>query len=112
MTTMLGISLAGRKVVFVGGGTVTARRLPRLLEEGAIVTVVAPELNDDVRRLVDGHDLTWVPSPAGAKAAASCACTRPTARTAPRDWSPRRVRAMSSSASSPMPGSIPGGPRD
>jgi len=61
MTTMLGVSLAGRKVVFVGGGAVAARRLPRLLREGALVTVVAPRLSDDVRRLVVAEGLTWIP---------------------------------------------------
>lgn len=60
MTTMLGISLAGREVVFVGGGSVTARRLPRLLAEGALVTVVAPEANDDVLGFADAGDVRWV----------------------------------------------------
>jgi uroporphyrin-III C-methyltransferase/precorrin-2 dehydrogenase/sirohydrochlorin ferrochelatase len=60
MTTMLGVSLTGRKVVLAGGGAVAARRLPRLLDEGAEVTVVAPDLCEAVRELVDAGRLTWV----------------------------------------------------
>ncbi|MEU1970641.1 uroporphyrinogen-III C-methyltransferase [Microbacterium sp. NPDC019599] len=61
MTTMLGVSLAGRDVLMVGGGPVAARRLHRFLEDGARVRVVAPELCDDVRALVEEHDLEWTP---------------------------------------------------
>jgi uroporphyrin-III C-methyltransferase/precorrin-2 dehydrogenase/sirohydrochlorin ferrochelatase len=59
MTTMMGISLAARPVVMVGGGEVTARRLERFLADGADVTIVAPELCAAVRELVDRHKLTW-----------------------------------------------------
>lgn len=60
MTTMMGISLTGREVVFVGGGAVAARRIPRMLADGAVVTVVAPALSDAVRELVDAGDVRWV----------------------------------------------------
>ena len=63
MTTMLGISLAGRTVVMVGGGAVTARRLKRFLADGARVTIVAPALSDAVRAVVDAGGVTWVPRP-------------------------------------------------
>ncbi|QIG40474.1 uroporphyrinogen-III C-methyltransferase [Microbacterium sp. 4R-513] len=61
MTTMLGISLAGRDVLMVGGGPVTARRLQRFLDDGAAVRIVAPALCDEVRTLVDEHGLLWAP---------------------------------------------------
>jgi len=61
MTTMLGVSLAGRDVLMVGGGHVAARRLRRFLEDGARVRIVAPELSDAVRELVEQHDLEWRP---------------------------------------------------
>ncbi|WOQ70547.1 uroporphyrinogen-III C-methyltransferase [Microbacterium limosum] len=64
MTTMLGISLAGRDVLMVGGGTVTARRLQRLLDDGARVRIVAPLLSPEVQDLVDAHSLEWLPRPA------------------------------------------------
>ncbi|MFH8250097.1 uroporphyrinogen-III C-methyltransferase [Microbacterium sp. B2969] len=63
MTTMLGISLAGRDVVMVGGGPVTARRLRRFLDEGAIVRIIAPELCDEIGELAFAHGITWMPRP-------------------------------------------------
>ncbi|ALJ18796.1 uroporphyrinogen-III C-methyltransferase [Microbacterium sp. No. 7] len=61
MTTMIGVSLAGREVLMVGGGPVTARRLARFLDDGAHVRVVAPELCDAVRALVRRSDVAWTP---------------------------------------------------
>jgi uroporphyrin-III C-methyltransferase/precorrin-2 dehydrogenase/sirohydrochlorin ferrochelatase len=60
MTMMLGVSLTGRSVVLVGGGAVAARRLPRFLDEGADVTIVAPALGEAMRALVEAHGLRWV----------------------------------------------------
>lgn len=57
MTTMLGISLAGRRVVLVGDGAVTGRRLPRFLDDGADILIVAPILSDDTRVLLERHGL-------------------------------------------------------
>ncbi|TQJ30932.1 uroporphyrinogen-III C-methyltransferase [Microbacterium sp. SLBN-146] len=61
MTTMLGVSLTGRRVVMVGGGAVSARRLARFLADGADVVVVAPELIDGMRELVEAHGVDWYP---------------------------------------------------
>lgn len=61
MTTMLGISLAGRDVLMVGGGSVTARRLRRFLDDGAVVRIVAPEVCHEVRELIQEHGLAWTP---------------------------------------------------
>lgn len=61
MTTLLGVSLAGRDVLLVGGGAVTARRLARLVEEGAVCRVVAPEVCEAVAAIVDSHALEWAP---------------------------------------------------
>lgn len=61
MTTMLGLSLTGRRVVFVGGGAVAARRIGRFLDEGADVRVVSPALGDGMRDVVTAHGLTWLP---------------------------------------------------
>ncbi|MCL7456810.1 uroporphyrinogen-III C-methyltransferase, partial [Micromonospora sp. MSM11] len=38
----LGLRLAGRRVVVVGGGAVATRRVPALLDAGADVLLVAP----------------------------------------------------------------------
>lgn len=63
MTTMLGVSLAGRRVVMVGGGRVAARRLSRFIDEGADLVVIAPELHSETRELVTEHRVTWIPRP-------------------------------------------------
>lgn len=59
MTTLIGVSLTGRDVLMVGGGSVTARRLRRFLDDDAAVRIVAPELCDEVRELVDAHAVPW-----------------------------------------------------
>lgn len=59
MTTMLGVSLSGRDVLMVGGGSVTDRRLERFVADGARVRIVAPEVADGVRALIDAHGLAW-----------------------------------------------------
>lgn len=61
MTTLLGISLAGRPVLMVGGGDVTARRAERLLADGALVRLIAPELSNRMRAIVSAHDVAWIP---------------------------------------------------
>jgi uroporphyrin-III C-methyltransferase/precorrin-2 dehydrogenase/sirohydrochlorin ferrochelatase len=45
------LSLDGRKAVVVGGGNVALRRTRALLDAGATVTVVAPEVHDDLAAL-------------------------------------------------------------
>jgi uroporphyrin-III C-methyltransferase/precorrin-2 dehydrogenase/sirohydrochlorin ferrochelatase len=44
------LRLHGRKVVLVGGGGVAAGKLDALLGTGAIVTVVAPRIRDEIAR--------------------------------------------------------------
>lgn len=55
----LGLRLAGRRVVVVGGGTVATRRVPALLDAGADVLLVAPELTPALRAQVDAGRLNW-----------------------------------------------------
>src|SRR5690606_9810199 len=47
------LDLAGRRAVVVGGGPVAARRVAGLLDAGAAVTVVAPELCDELAALLE-----------------------------------------------------------
>jgi precorrin-2 dehydrogenase / sirohydrochlorin ferrochelatase len=49
------LDLRGRRCVVVGGGTVGAEKARGLLACGAHVTVVSPELNENLRSL----DITW-----------------------------------------------------
>ncbi len=55
----LGLMLAGRRVLVVGGGTVATRRIPALLDAGAAVVVVAPRLTPALRALADEGRIDW-----------------------------------------------------
>jgi uroporphyrin-III C-methyltransferase / precorrin-2 dehydrogenase / sirohydrochlorin ferrochelatase len=44
------VNLAGRRVLLVGGGIVAAGKLTQLLEAGADVLVVSPEVHPDIER--------------------------------------------------------------
>ncbi|MDG4796025.1 uroporphyrinogen-III C-methyltransferase [Micromonospora sp. WMMD1082] len=57
----LGLRLAGLRVVVVGGGAVATRRVPALLDAGADVLLVAPELTPALRAHADAARLHWVP---------------------------------------------------
>jgi uroporphyrin-III C-methyltransferase/precorrin-2 dehydrogenase/sirohydrochlorin ferrochelatase len=53
------LRLAGRRVLVVGGGTVASRRVPALLDAGAEVLLVAPEVTPALRALADAGRLHW-----------------------------------------------------
>ena len=44
------LKLSGRRVLLVGGGQVAAAKLASLLADGALVTVVAPQIRPEIRR--------------------------------------------------------------
>ena len=44
------LKLAGRRVLVVGAGPVAASKLRPLVDAGAVVTVVAPEVVDEIAR--------------------------------------------------------------
>ncbi|PWW54190.1 uroporphyrinogen-III C-methyltransferase [Actinokineospora spheciospongiae] len=56
---LVGLDLAGRRVVVVGGGIVAQRRLPRLVGSGALVEVVSPEATPSVEAMADAGELVW-----------------------------------------------------
>jgi uroporphyrin-III C-methyltransferase/precorrin-2 dehydrogenase/sirohydrochlorin ferrochelatase len=56
---LVGLDLAGRRVVVVGGGTVAQRRVAGLLAAGADVEVVAPEVTPAVEGMATARELTW-----------------------------------------------------
>jgi uroporphyrin-III C-methyltransferase/precorrin-2 dehydrogenase/sirohydrochlorin ferrochelatase len=56
----VGLRLNGRRVVVVGGGQVAHRRIAGLLEAGARVTVVSPQVTPALEPLVAAGSLTWV----------------------------------------------------
>jgi uroporphyrin-III C-methyltransferase/precorrin-2 dehydrogenase/sirohydrochlorin ferrochelatase len=55
----LGLRLAGRRVLVAGGGTVAQRRVPGLLEVGAEVVLVSPEVTPMLEGLVKAGRLRW-----------------------------------------------------
>ena len=56
----VGLRLQDRRVVVVGGGQVAHRRVAGLLEAGAQVTVVSPEVTPALEALVTPGSLSWV----------------------------------------------------
>ncbi len=58
-TYPVGLRLAGRKVVVVGGGNVAQRRVPSLLAAGAEVQVVSPEATPAIEGLAGAGEVTW-----------------------------------------------------
>lgn len=59
MTALLGIELAGRRVVVAGGGPVAARRVDAMLAERADVLVVAPAVCEQLADLVAADAVRW-----------------------------------------------------
>jgi uroporphyrin-III C-methyltransferase/precorrin-2 dehydrogenase/sirohydrochlorin ferrochelatase len=55
----LALRLAGRRVLVVGGGAVATRRMPALLDAGARVVLVSPELTPALRAQVDAGRVDW-----------------------------------------------------
>jgi len=56
----LGLLLSGRRVLVVGGGAVATRRMSALLDAGADVVLVSPELTPALRDLADKGRLRWL----------------------------------------------------
>ncbi|MBM0233981.1 uroporphyrinogen-III C-methyltransferase [Micromonospora sp. STR1_7] len=113
----LGLRLDGRRVVVVGGGAVATRRVPALLDAGADVLLVAPELTPALRAHVNAARLRWAPrrftpedldgawlvqvaidDPAAAESVSAAAaerrifCVRADDRTAATAWTPAVTR--------------------
>lgn len=51
------INIKDKPVVVVGGGKVAARKIKTLLDEGAKVTVVSPDLSPDISQ----EEVNWIP---------------------------------------------------
>ncbi|MDQ0682636.1 uroporphyrin-III C-methyltransferase/precorrin-2 dehydrogenase/sirohydrochlorin ferrochelatase [Streptomyces achromogenes] len=55
----VGLRLAGRRVVVLGGGQVAQRRLPALIAAGAVVELVSPSATPSVEAMADAGEITW-----------------------------------------------------
>jgi uroporphyrin-III C-methyltransferase/precorrin-2 dehydrogenase/sirohydrochlorin ferrochelatase len=56
---LLALRLAGRRVTIIGGGTVAARRVPALLDSGADVVIISPELNPQLAEFAGAGRIRW-----------------------------------------------------
>jgi uroporphyrin-III C-methyltransferase/precorrin-2 dehydrogenase/sirohydrochlorin ferrochelatase len=51
------LNVRGKRALVVGGGTLAARKADMLVRAGCDLTIVAPELNDDLDRVVQEHKI-------------------------------------------------------
>ncbi len=58
-TYPVGLRLAGRRVLVVGGGNVAQRRVPSLIVAGAVVHVVSPDVTPAIEGLVGSGEVVW-----------------------------------------------------
>ncbi|MGO9783674.1 MAG: uroporphyrinogen-III C-methyltransferase [Streptosporangiaceae bacterium] len=56
---LLGLRLRGRRVVVAGGGAVAGRRVPALLDAGADVSLVSPEVTGSLEDLAQAGRIRW-----------------------------------------------------
>jgi len=56
---LLGLRLDGRRVLVVGGGAVATRRIPALLDAGADVELVSPEVTASLEDLAAAGRIRW-----------------------------------------------------
>lgn len=56
---LLGLRLSGRRVLVVGGGRVAQRRVPALLDAGALVTIVSTSVTHALDDLIATGRVTW-----------------------------------------------------
>ncbi len=57
---LLALRLAGRRVTIIGGGSVAARRVPALLDSGADVVIISPELSPQLADFAVAGQIRWI----------------------------------------------------
>ncbi|WP_075980654.1 NAD(P)-binding protein [Bacillus massilinigeriensis] len=53
------IDLSGKEVVVIGGGKVATRKVHGLISSGANITVVSPQISDDIKKLIQDNTICW-----------------------------------------------------
>jgi uroporphyrin-III C-methyltransferase / precorrin-2 dehydrogenase / sirohydrochlorin ferrochelatase len=113
---LLGLRLAGRRVLVVGGGGVASRRVPALLDAGADVLLVSPKVAASLEGLAAAGRIRWAArgyqAGDGDGAWLVCACTDDpavnaavaAAAEAQRTWYVRADDATESAAWTPASG--------
>jgi uroporphyrin-III C-methyltransferase/precorrin-2 dehydrogenase/sirohydrochlorin ferrochelatase len=54
------VKLQGRQVLVVGGGAIAAGKIPGLLQAGARIRVVAPQINAEIAAWVEARKIAWI----------------------------------------------------
>jgi len=52
-------NLTGKPCLVVGGGRVALRKVKQLLDAGAIVTIIAPRIGDDIQKMTEPGRCVW-----------------------------------------------------
>lgn len=53
------LNMKGKAVAVIGGGRIASRKMVGLLHAGANVTVVSPEINSNIEKLVNKKQINW-----------------------------------------------------
>ena len=53
-------NMSGRKVIFIGGGKIAERRIKTLLNYNADITVISPDITDDLRQIVQRGEIKYI----------------------------------------------------
>ncbi len=56
----INLNISRRHCIIIGGGRVAARKVKSLLENQGKVTVISPELNDELVRLAEKNEIQWL----------------------------------------------------
>ncbi|GAB5046825.1 precorrin-2 dehydrogenase/sirohydrochlorin ferrochelatase family protein [Thermodesulfovibrio sp. TK110] len=54
------INIKGKKCVVVGGGRVAERKIKTLLQYGAKITLISPEINENIRRIIEKGQIEYI----------------------------------------------------
>lgn len=56
----IGLNLKGKKVFIIGGGKIAERKISGLLNTGAEITVISPDITDALKKLMNMRKVTWL----------------------------------------------------
>jgi len=54
------MNLEGKQIIVVGGGRVALRKINGLRESGAYITVISPKLENELKKLAENGNISWI----------------------------------------------------